>query len=249
MPAVQRGRSRFTGLPAACRFRAMEASRAERQGGYLDLGAADARRVHGHGRGAWCSFLSLFLPWFTTSSSNPNSSRRGSIAGGDSASAWQVFSTLDLLLVAACSAPFILAWILARGHKLTWKPGEVTMIVGMIAFVLILCNGIILGRPGDSVDIGLGIGYFVALLASAGLLRGRLPAAGALHRRAQAAGRDLDDGRRPQDRRPAPTRCARTATWRWSWCAPRSTRRWPAPAGSGAGRRSRPTARPWTRCA
>ena len=44
------------------------------------------------------------------------------------------------------------------------------MIVGIVAFMLILCNGIILGRPGDSVDIGLGIGYFVALLASAGLL-------------------------------------------------------------------------------
>jgi hypothetical protein len=36
--------------------------------------------------------------------------------------------------------------------------------------VLILCNGIILGRPGDSVDIGLGVGYFTALVASAGLL-------------------------------------------------------------------------------
>jgi hypothetical protein len=44
------------------------------------------------------------------------------------------------------------------------------MIVGIVAFMLILCNGIILGRPGDSVDIGLGIGYFVALLASIGLL-------------------------------------------------------------------------------
>jgi hypothetical protein len=116
-------------------------------------------------------FLSLFLPWFTTSSSNPNSSLSGgSITGGDSASAWQVFSTLDILLVLACSAPFILSWILARGHKLTWKPGEVTMIVGMTAFVLILCNGIILGRPGDSVDIGLGIGYFIGLLGSVGLL-------------------------------------------------------------------------------
>jgi hypothetical protein len=114
--------------------------------------------------------LSLFLPWFTTSSSNPNSTLGGGIAGGDSATAWQVFSTLDLLLVAAGSAPFILAWIIARGHKLTWKPGEVTMVVGMTAFVLILCNGIILGRPGDSVEIGLGIGYFVGLLASAGML-------------------------------------------------------------------------------
>ena len=54
------------------------------------------------------------------------------------------------------------------------------MIVGITAFVLILCNGVILGRPGDSVDIGLGIGYFVGLLASVGMLRGGLPAPGAL---------------------------------------------------------------------
>jgi hypothetical protein len=148
----------------------MEASRAEGQDGYLDT----ARLTPGEYMGmaaAVVLLLSLFLPWFTTSASNPNSELSdGAISGGDGASAWQVFSTLDLLLVAACSAPFILAWIIARGHKLTWKPGEVTMVVGMTAFVLILCNGIILGRPGDSVDIGLGFGYFVGLLAAAGLL-------------------------------------------------------------------------------
>jgi hypothetical protein len=44
------------------------------------------------------------------------------------------------------------------------------MIVGIAALGLILCNGIILGRPGDTVDIGLGIGYIVGLLASAGML-------------------------------------------------------------------------------
>jgi hypothetical protein len=81
-----------------------------------------------------------------------------------------VFGSLDVLLVLACTAPFILSWIIARGHSLTWKPGEVTMVVGITAMVLILCNGIILGRPGDSVDIALGLGYFVALIASAGLL-------------------------------------------------------------------------------
>ena len=148
----------------------MEASRAERPGGYLDLSKLSPGEYMGMAA-AVVLFLSLFLPWFTTSSSNPNSSLSGgSITGGDSASAWQVFSTLDILLVLACSAPFILSWILARGHKLTWKPGEVTMIVGMTAFVLILCNGIILGRPGDSVDIGLGIGYFVGLLGAVGML-------------------------------------------------------------------------------
>jgi hypothetical protein len=115
-------------------------------------------------------FASLWLPWFTTSSENPNSKLPGGAANGDSANAWAVFNTLDWLLVSACAAPFILTWIIARGHALTWKPGEVTMIVGIVSFMLILCNGIILGRPGDSVDIGLDIGYFVALLASVGLL-------------------------------------------------------------------------------
>jgi hypothetical protein len=114
-------------------------------------------------------FLSLWLPWFNTSADNPNSRLAGA-SGGDGVNAWQVFGTLDLLLVLAATAPFILSWIIARGHRLTWKPGEVTMIVGITAFVLILCNGIILGRPGDAVDIGLGIGYFVALIASAGML-------------------------------------------------------------------------------
>ena len=146
----------------------MEASSAERRGDYLDF----SRLTPGEylGMGAAVVLLgSLWLPWFTTSADNPNSRLSGA-SGGDGASAWAVFSTLDWLLVLACLAPFILSWIVARGHKLTWKPGEVTMVVGITAFVLILCNGIILGRPGDSVDIGLGIGYFVALIASAGML-------------------------------------------------------------------------------
>ena len=145
----------------------MEAS-AEERSGYLDLSRVSPGELMGMGA-ARVLLLSLWLPWFTTSSENPNSRLTGA-SDGESANAWAVFSTLDWLLVAACTAPFILTWIIARGHKLTWKPGEVTMIVGIVAFMLILCNGIILGRPGDSVDIGLAIGYFVALLASVGLL-------------------------------------------------------------------------------
>ncbi|HEY1274494.1 MAG TPA: hypothetical protein VGF25_06275 [Thermoleophilaceae bacterium] len=146
----------------------MEASRTEERRGYLDLSRLSPGEYMGMAA-AVVLFLSLWLPWFTTASNNPNSTVGGA-SGGDGANAWQVFSTLDILLVLACTAPFILSWIIARGHRLTWKPGEVTMVVGITAFVLILCNGIILGRPGDSVDIGLGIGYFVALLASLGML-------------------------------------------------------------------------------
>jgi hypothetical protein len=145
----------------------MEASRAE-GGGYLDTSRLSPGEYFGMAAGLLL-FLSLWLPWFSTNADN-RFSRIGATSGGDSVNAWQVFSTLDILLVLAATAPFVLSWIVARGHKLTWKPGEVTMIVGATAFVLILCNGIILGRPGDSVEIGLGIGYVVGLIASAGML-------------------------------------------------------------------------------
>jgi hypothetical protein len=145
----------------------MEASRAE-GGGYFDTSRLSPGEYMGMAAGL-VLLLSLWLPWFTTSADN-RFSTLGGASGGDGVNAWHVFSTLDILLVLAATAPFVLSWIIARGHKLTWKPGEVTMIVGIAALGLILCNGIILGRPGDSVDIGLGIGYFVGLLASAGML-------------------------------------------------------------------------------
>lgn len=109
---------------------------------------------------------SLFLPWYATSA-NPNAKINGARGTFD---AFATFGTLDILLIAACSAPFILAWIIARGHALTWRPGEVTMIVGMTAFVLIVLNGVILGKPGgpDS-EIDLKIGWFVGLLGAAGI--------------------------------------------------------------------------------
>jgi hypothetical protein len=126
-------------------------------------------------------FLSLFLPWYGTST-NPNAEING--ARG-TFTAFQTFKVLDILLVGACTAPFILAWIIARGHALTWKPGEVTMIVGMTAFVLIILNGIVLGKPGgpDS-EIELKIGWFVGLLGSVGIC-----AAGVLRQAEQARDR------------------------------------------------------------
>jgi hypothetical protein len=128
--------------------------------------------------------LSLFLPWFATSCSSNAAARAASkvTPGGDcnpnsvyngargEFTAFQTFKYLDWLLVAACVAPFVLAYIIARAHKLSWKPGEVTMIIGMIAFALILLNGIILGKPGDTVDMEFRIGWLVGLFGAAVLM-------------------------------------------------------------------------------
>ena len=112
---------------------------------------------------------SLFLPWFSTSGNPHSVIDSAGIGPNQEANAFEVFKILDVALIAACAAPFILTWIIARGHALTWRPGEVTMVVGITALVLILCNGIILGKPAPRIEISLEYGYFVGLLACVGM--------------------------------------------------------------------------------
>jgi hypothetical protein len=143
--------------------------------------------------GAGVLAFSLFaLPWFSTScpnlkaaraaearvgGCNPNSKLKLATTGSSpvygSYSGWKVYKFMRWPLLLACLAPFILAWILVRGHSLSWREGEITMIVGMVAFALIILNGVILGRPGDpDSEISLQIGWFVGLLASMGICAG-----------------------------------------------------------------------------
>jgi hypothetical protein len=126
-------------------------------------------------------FGSLFLPWFKTSCDAnrlPHGCNVNSVLHGTRGqfTAWQTFSKLDVLLTLACIAPFILAWIVVRGHALTWRPGEITMIVGMTATVLIVLNGVVLGKPGgsDAVGIKFDYGWFLGLIGALGILTGGL---------------------------------------------------------------------------
>lgn len=117
----------------------------------------------------------LFLPWFSLDenpqriagdSFNPDAFICG--AGEFSCTGFETFPILRWLLLLAALAPPILGWILLRGHKLSYPPGEMTMITGAAAFVLIAYNGLI-DRPGSAVaqsGIGLDYGYFIALFAA-----------------------------------------------------------------------------------
>jgi hypothetical protein len=119
--------------------------------------------------------ISLFFVWFSLST-DPDVVQRGQDdpsdwacgVGDSSCSGWETFPILRWLLIAAAAAPFILAWIVMRGHALSWPRGELTAIVGLTAFVLIAYNGIV-DKPQDGLEMSLGFGYWLALLASIGI--------------------------------------------------------------------------------
>lgn len=118
--------------------------------------------------------ISLFLEWFSLST-DPSVVQRGNDSanwacgvGNSSCTSWDTFPIVSILLLLAAAAPFILAWIVMRGHALSWPRGELTAIVGLTAFVLIAYNGIV-DKPQAGLEMSLSFGYWLALLASIGI--------------------------------------------------------------------------------
>jgi hypothetical protein len=113
----------------------------------------------------------LFLPWYTLTDTETRVEQGAWLCGeGElSCTGFETFPILRWLLLAAALAPLILGYILVRGHRLSWAPGEMTMVVGFAAAVLIFYNGVI-DRPspdqGQEFGIGLDYGYWLALLAA-----------------------------------------------------------------------------------
>ena len=119
----------------------------------------------------------LLLPWYQLETNpqraadSPDFNPDAFVCGTSdfTCGGWETFPIMRWLLLGAVLAPAILGWILIRGHKLSWAPGELTMVVGFTAFVLIAYNGII-DRPGSLIadsGVGLDFGYWIALLATA----------------------------------------------------------------------------------
>jgi hypothetical protein len=125
---------------------------------------------------------SLFLPWYSTDSSNPNSMIKGMTGN---VSAWDPESVIRFLLLLAAVAPLILTWIILRQHELSWPRGELTAVATITVLVLILVVGMI-SRPGETADtISLEVGWSIALVASVGMFAG-------------AAQRSAQSGERPR---------------------------------------------------
>jgi hypothetical protein len=138
----------------------------------MDFSRLDQRRTIIGGVAALLLVVSiLFLPWFSLTDT-PERAEQGSwLCGTDefSCTGFETFPILRWLLLASALAPLILAWVIIRQHRLSWAPGEMTMVIAFAAMVVILYNGII-DRPspdnGLEFGIGLDYGYWIALLAS-----------------------------------------------------------------------------------
>lgn len=124
--------------------------------------------------GIACAVIALltlfFLPWYSLDADVVRDEESDWICGvgDDACTGWETFPILRWILLVGAFAPLILTWIVVREHKLSWAPGEMTMVVGFAAMVLIIYNGI-LDRPapeGTEFGIGLSWGYWVALLCS-----------------------------------------------------------------------------------
>jgi hypothetical protein len=134
----------------------------------MDFSRLDRNRVLLGAVGSIVVIISLlFLPWYSLTEVPERAAQQAWICGTDdySCTGFETFGILRWLLLAGACAPLILGWIIVRGHKLSWAPGELTMVVGFTMTVLIGYNGII-ARPGDTFGVGLDYGYWLALLGS-----------------------------------------------------------------------------------
>jgi hypothetical protein len=107
--------------------------------------------------------IGLFLPWYSPNTANRNANVNGV---REAVSGFDTYSIMRWLLLAAAIAPIILLYIVIRDHQLSWPRGELTAVIGIIAFGLTGYVGII-DRPGEPpAEISLGFGWYVSLLGT-----------------------------------------------------------------------------------
>jgi hypothetical protein len=123
--------------------------------------------------------LGLFLTWYHLKNGNVSV---GAHKGPDDLSGFQVHTIIRWLLIAAAAAPLILAWIILRGHALSWPRGEMTAVVAVAALGLIGYVAFV-NKPGTVTSlVSLRLGVFVSLLGSLLMLGGSATRASSVER-------------------------------------------------------------------
>ncbi len=115
--------------------------------------------------------VGVFLAWYQLDN---KFAKIGTLATGTGKtySAWQALTIMRYFLLAGAASPVILAYIVIRGHALSWPRGELTAVVAIIAVTLVLMRGFII-KPGDPAgQISLQLGWVVALIGSIVMLGG-----------------------------------------------------------------------------
>jgi len=114
--------------------------------------------------------LSVFLAWYTL---GDRYTVLGHCRGPDSScTAWNSLLILRFLLLIAAVAPAVLAWIILRGHALSWPRGEMTAIIAIAALTFTVFRGVI-DKPGTPFgEIGISFGWWIGLVGGALILIG-----------------------------------------------------------------------------
>jgi hypothetical protein len=114
--------------------------------------------------------VSLFLSWYSLG--NHNAVLGGCHGPNTSCTGWAALSAMRYVLLVTAVAPAILAYIIVRGHALSWPRGELTAVIALLALTLTVFRGLI-DKPGAPPgEITISIGWWVALAADLLVLTG-----------------------------------------------------------------------------
>jgi hypothetical protein len=105
--------------------------------------------------------ISVFLEWYTL---GDRFTVLGSCKGPNTTcTAWHSLTILRFLLLVTAVAPIVLAWIIVRGHALSWPRGELTAIIAIFALGFTLFRGLV-DKPGSPQgEIGIDFGWWIGL--------------------------------------------------------------------------------------
>lgn len=114
--------------------------------------------------------ISLFLVWYRLG--NVHAALNDCKGPNGTCSGWRSLSILRYFLLVTALAPLILAWIILRGHGLSWPRGELTAVTALFALTFTVFRGVI-DKPGSPrAQISIGFGWWIALVGGLLILVG-----------------------------------------------------------------------------